>query len=310
MLVSFIPGKTSKLKPTPSIPTRPTPFQVRSRQLWGTDIYTSDSDLVSVLMHTGHWLPGPTCPPSLLELRAVVRAVSPAEQYPSTSRNGIRSRSWGRVLTGVSYKVESCVAITVNNQTIELSGDPERVKPSVPTFFPNVVESVVNTRASAANQERRGKLIQEVTIQYNLCNEPWLKYSIASVCDQGFKRADWTSARLRSNTLYLETHTQRFELAYDGPVFDEEAENYDEVNAPEADVYRWGRCVKPRDLTETAELGVPLPKEELVDVVTGINWTEVGFGLNSVHIQGKEHKVVRLQWLPRIEPGGEFQADE
>ena len=55
---------------------------------------------------------------------------------------------------------------------------------------------------------------------------------------------------------------------------------------------------------------VPLPKEELVDVVTGINWTEVGFGLNSVHIQGKEHKVVRLQWLPRIEPGGEFQADE
>ena len=261
-------------------------------------------------MHTGHWLPGPTCPPSLLELRAVVRAVSPIEQYPSTSRNGIRSRSWGRVLTGVSYKVESCVAITVNNQTIELSGDPERVKPSVPTFFPNVVESVVNTRASAANQERRGKLIQEVTIQYNLCNEPWLKYSIASVCDQGFKRADWTSARLRTNTLYLETHTQRFELSYDGPVFDEEAENYDEVNAPEADVYRWGRCVKPRDLTETAELGVPLPKEELVDVVTGINWTEVGFGLNSVHIQGKEHKVVRLQWLPRIEPGGEFQADE
>ena len=173
-----------------------------------------------------------------------------------------------------------------------------------------MVESVVNTRASAANQERRGKLIQEVTIQYNLCNEPWLKYSIASVCDQGFKRADWTSARLRSNTLYLETHTQRFELSYDGPVFDEEAENYDEVNAPEADVYRWGRCVKPRDLTETAELGVPLPKEELVDVVTGINWTEVGFGLNSVHIQGKEHKVVRLQWLPRIDPGGEFQADE
>jgi hypothetical protein len=40
------------------------------------------------------------------------------------------------VLIGVSYKVESCVAITVNNQTIELSGDPERVKPSVPTFFP------------------------------------------------------------------------------------------------------------------------------------------------------------------------------
>jgi hypothetical protein len=32
--------------------------------------------------------------------------------------------------------------------------------------------------------ERRQRLIQEVTVQYNLCNEPWLKYSIAAVADQ------------------------------------------------------------------------------------------------------------------------------
>ncbi len=29
--------------------------QVRARQLWGADIYTEDSDLVAVLMHTGHY---------------------------------------------------------------------------------------------------------------------------------------------------------------------------------------------------------------------------------------------------------------
>lgn len=284
--------------------------QVRSRQLWGTDVYTSDSDVVAALMHTGFWLPGSTCPPQLLELVATARAVPPAEQYLSTSRNGIRSRSWGRVLTGFSYKVEACRAITVNNQTIELTGDPERIKPCAPTFFPNVVESVVNTRASQANAERRQRLIQEVTIQYNLCNEPWLKYSVASVCDRGFKRSEWTSARLRRETLYLETHTRRYELSYDGPVFDEEEENYDEVNAPEADVYRWGRCATPRDLRQTAELGVPLPKEELVDVVTGVKWNEIGFDLNSVTIKGEEYKVVRLQWLPRIEPGGELHEDE
>mmetsp|Transcript_10745 Transcript_10745/g.46539 ORF Transcript_10745/g.46539 Transcript_10745/m.46539 type:complete len:410 (-) Transcript_10745:931-2160(-) len=284
--------------------------QVRSRQLWGTDVYTSDSDVVAALMHTGFWLPGSTCPPQLLELVATARAVPPAEQHLSTSRNGIRSRSWGRVLTGFSYKVEACRAITVNNQTIELTGDPERIKPCAPTFFPNVVESVVNTRASQANAERRQKLIQEVTIQYNLCNEPWLKYSVASVCDRGFKRSEWTSARLRRETLYLETHARRYELSYDGPVFDEEEENYDEVNAPEADVYRWGRCATPRDLRHTAELGVPLPKEELVDVATGVKWNEIRFDLNSVTIQGAEYKVVRLQWLPRIEPGGELHEDE
>ena len=29
--------------------------QVRARQLWGADVYTEDSDLVAVLMHTGHY---------------------------------------------------------------------------------------------------------------------------------------------------------------------------------------------------------------------------------------------------------------
>lgn len=28
--------------------------KVRSRQLWGSDVYTSDSDLVAVLMHCGY----------------------------------------------------------------------------------------------------------------------------------------------------------------------------------------------------------------------------------------------------------------
>jgi hypothetical protein len=52
-----------------------------------------------------------------------------------------------------------------------------------------------------------------VTIQYNLCNEPWLKYSMAAVADRGLKASQWTSARLRNEVLYLETHKQRFELS-------------------------------------------------------------------------------------------------
>ena len=114
-------------------------------------MYTSDSDLVAVLMHTGHYLPSMTIPPSLLEVRAVVRVVPPEESYTSTSRNGIRSRSWGTVRQGHSYKVESCRAVTVNGATIDLEAGANRVSPVAPTFFPNVVESVVNTRASAAN---------------------------------------------------------------------------------------------------------------------------------------------------------------
>jgi hypothetical protein len=34
---------------------------VRARQLWGTDVYTEDSDLVAVLMHCGYWYHSRKC---------------------------------------------------------------------------------------------------------------------------------------------------------------------------------------------------------------------------------------------------------
>ncbi len=46
---------------------------------------------------------------------------------------------------------------------------------------------------------------QEVTVQYNLCNEPWLKYTLAAVADKGLKRSSWTSSRLLNEVLLLET---------------------------------------------------------------------------------------------------------
>ena len=50
---------------------------------------------------------------------------------------------------------------------------------------------------------------QEVTIQYNLCNEPWLKYSMAAVADRGLRPAQWTSARLHSEARLLPPHVAR-----------------------------------------------------------------------------------------------------
>ena len=47
--------------------------------------------------------------------------------------------------------------------------------------------------------------VQEVTVQFNLCNEPWLKYSMLLVSDQGLKPSQWTSARLHREVLFLET---------------------------------------------------------------------------------------------------------
>jgi len=43
-------------------------------------------------------------------------------------------------------------------------------------------------------------------MQYNLCNEPWLKFSIGTVADRGLKASQWTGSRLSSDVLYVETH--------------------------------------------------------------------------------------------------------
>ncbi|KAK2977700.1 hypothetical protein RJ640_026840, partial [Escallonia rubra] len=54
--------------------------QVRGGQLWGTDIYTDDSDLVAVLMHTGYCRPTASPPPpAIQELRATIRVLPPQD---------------------------------------------------------------------------------------------------------------------------------------------------------------------------------------------------------------------------------------
>lgn len=50
------------------------------------------------------------------------------------------------------------------------------------------------------------RVSQEVSVLFNLCNEPWLKYTLSAIADRGMKHAGWTSARLRGEVLFLETN--------------------------------------------------------------------------------------------------------
>ncbi|KAG8080589.1 hypothetical protein GUJ93_ZPchr0007g4573 [Zizania palustris] len=168
--------------------------QVKGAQLWGTDIYTNDSDLVAVLMHTGYCSPTSSPPPSAIqELRATVRVLPPQDSYTSTLRNNVRSRAWGAGI-GCSFRIECCCIVKKGG-----------------------VERTMTTRAAASNALRQQRFVREVTIQYNLCNEPWLKYSISIVADKGLKKTLYTSTRLKKGeVIYLETHYNRYELCFGG----------------------------------------------------------------------------------------------
>ena len=76
----------------------------------GTDMYTDDSDLVAVLVHTGHVKLKAAAPktPLLVSLRASAAQSS----YSSSERHGLKSRKFGEGHAGVSYKIERCLQHT------------------------------------------------------------------------------------------------------------------------------------------------------------------------------------------------------
>ena len=339
--------------------------QVRGHQLWGTDVYTSDSDLVAVLMHCGYYVPSLQVPPSLLEIRALVRRVDDvSDEFRSSSRNGIRSRAWGK--SGFAKKkkmrrsggekaapaapaseagvkkeekkdvedgengsgganggegaaaahlqsnngvlqtsngqiinaddfgmvVESAVAVTVNQQIIELTPTAsESLRYMVvPTFVPEDKERAQRTRAASnanVNVARKKRMIREVTVLYNLCNEPWLKYSMAAVADKGFKKSQWTSARLRRDTLYLETKDERYQLSW------MKGKGKDENEGS----YQFAKCKRALPLEEMRKKGIPLPKDELKDEIKNLSWNEIKFGVRGLKVKESEYPVTRLQFL-------------
>ena len=336
--------------------------QVRGHQLWGTDVYTSDSDLVAVLMHCGFYVPSIQVPPSLLEIRARVRRVDDvSDEFRSSSRNGIRSRSWGK--SGFAKKksageklvaaaaassqkeevkeedkkesedggngdggeggavapvhpennnydvlqtangqiinaddfgmvVESAEVVTVNQKIIELKPTPPEALRYmvVPTFVPEDKERAQRTRAASnanVNVARKKRMIREVTVLYNLCNEPWLKYSMAAVADKGFKKSQWTSARLRRDTLYLETKDGRYQLSW------VKGKGKDENEGS----YQFAKCKRALPLEEMRKKGIPLPKDELKDEIKNLSWDEVKFGVRGLKVKESEYPVTRLQFL-------------
>lgn len=297
--------------------------QVKSRQLWGQDVYTDDSDLVAVLLHLGYYASNATAPhPLVSRFFAQLSLLPPREAYVSCFRNAVRSRGWfskvegcsfkvrarrrraGRVLAGAAdearclprlrrcgarqvrawadhaapsvplcraRQVDRCWLVTRSNRQLELSPRVDDAAISHPTYALTNLDRQMATRAAAgasrnkpvseviraasraasrcaAQQllscvalcvaardacsgcQRRGVLawpadrrhaacrapslspspshslsLRQVTVLYNLVNEPWLKYSMAAIADRGLKSAGWTSARLREEALYLET---------------------------------------------------------------------------------------------------------
>ncbi|KAK9162092.1 hypothetical protein Syun_002994 [Stephania yunnanensis] len=281
-----------------------TNHQVRGGQLWGTDIYTDDSDLVAVLMHTGYCRPTSTPPPpAIQELRATIRVLPPQDSYTSTLRNNVRSRAWGAAI-GCSYCVERCCIVKKGGGTIDLEPCLTHTSVLEPTLAPMAVERTMTTRSAASNALRQQRI----------------KYSISVVADKGLKKPLYTSARLKKGeVLYLETHSnsfvtlgRRWSSAANGSQGIEaethkprphnthgqngERNTTDRDNVA-ADVFRWSRCKKPLPQKVMCSIGIPLPLEHLEVLEENLDWEDVQWSQTGVWIAGKEYVLARVHFL-------------
>ncbi|KAK3160174.1 hypothetical protein QOZ80_1BG0056170 [Eleusine coracana subsp. coracana] len=294
--------------------------QVKGAQLWGTDIYTNDSDLVAVLMHTGYCSPTSSPPPSAIqELRATVQVLPPQDSYTSTLRNNVRSRAWGAGI-GCSFRIERCCIVKKGGGTIDLEPRLSHTSAVEPTLAPVAVERTMTTRAAASNALRQQRFVREVTIQYNLCSEPWLKYSISIVADKGLKKSLYTSARLKKGeVIYLETHSNRYELCFSGekprsigsnpnasdmePEKHQNSSHHSQIGDRSSmehelrDVFRWSRCKKAMPESAMRSMGVPLPTEQLEVLQDSLEWEDVQWSQTGVSIAGKEYPLARVHFL-------------
>jgi hypothetical protein len=83
----------------------------KQRHFFGNDQYTSDSDIVCILHHSGHHILGEEqeleeCKSKFEALAVVFKVLKARNVYPSQSRNGIKSRRMNG-FDGHSVKIES-----------------------------------------------------------------------------------------------------------------------------------------------------------------------------------------------------------
>ncbi|KAL2553337.1 Histone deacetylation protein Rxt3 [Forsythia ovata] len=283
--------------------------QVRGGQLWGTDIYTVDSDLVAVLMHTGYCRPTASPPPSAAqELRATVRVLPPQDCYVSTLRNNVRSRAWGAAI-GCSYRVERCCIVKKGGGIIDLEPCLTHSSTLEPTLAPVAVERTMTTRAAASNALRQQRFVREVTIQFNLCMEPWLKYSISAVADKGLKKPLFTSSRLKKGeVLYLETHSRRLQQRLrhleqrvgdliPTRILANGERSVVDGECTVVDVFRWARCKRPLPQKLMLSIGIPLPLDHVEVLEENLEWDDIAWSQTGVWIAGKEYNLARAHFL-------------
>lgn len=178
------------------------------------------------------------------------------------------------------------------------------------------------TTAGPADKSLSDKFVPNITLTFNLSNDPCMKYSLGTVADKDYECASYTSFRLRSEVIYVETSTERYELSWTGSRPATLPTTPVGASTTRKDVmldtYRWARVRDPRQLDAAVMslLDVPLPDSFVEEIETDLDWSEIEWGPNSIRVRGVEYRLRSILFIrtrrsaDTLQPAPQFEQFE
>ncbi|KAI1306252.1 hypothetical protein EDD11_004838 [Mortierella claussenii] len=253
--------------------------KVKRRELWGTDVYTDDSDVVSMLIHGGLYIPPlsvnsgeqdtiqPTsqkhnfvadpikriCPG--YDLAVTLRVLPKLVKYQGSIRHRIKSRTWSTGHDGVSLRIESVRKLCSGEA---LNRGRSQSKRRMKEYGQERLRVLANIHDETTESLQNERAMRTATFEFTHQGDPCFKYSPELVMDRhdGLSRK-WTSWRLKKEVMILENDEERYEISlqHQAGMDDRRFDQYRfAVISPRTSLSSWSKASYPLDTNDLTEI--------------------------------------------------------
>lgn len=286
-------------------------YEVQTRKVWGTDVYTDDSDLVAMLLHSNKFPVRAPPPRSIAGVAVILRVLPGGTEYKSTTNNGVRSRRW-------ESQYDRCGLKIVRTSTI-VSGDSEMLNLRARRGRDSKDSKVNPTRAKVLNMappdkayskysnKSRTKHMSEAVFCFTPENDVACRSVLAEIRDRGMSPTEWTMNRFKNEVLYFGTKDGEYELAREegkGKTYSYRLSKVVNVEPSEASggdaapaskrKLRGGRQHAASELVRC----VPLLKASTELVAEGVEWDEIEWQPDAVSLRGSTLQPTYVKFRP------------
>lgn len=173
----------------------------QEKRIWGSDIYTSDSDSVCILQHSGFFDIKELAPTNIQGVSLFFRVSKSRSTYYSTLKNGIKTRKLNNY-QGHSIKPEKYVLLERFGTQAELL----EMASKMPKY------SLYQRQKPLPEKLVDFHMYRDLNVMFNFSNELWWKYSLPAIADKGNDFRDYLSWKLKDKVLYIENNNKRYEI--------------------------------------------------------------------------------------------------